>query len=150
MLDPQLALQLKDAGLEWQPMKRDNFVIPGGELADDIFTLNELTILIQPVNGEYTVMFHGSAEWALDDVLLADVVWLPSEAQLREAIELRLHGTSPELMLIWSPLGYRCAINHLNEEHAFEGATAEQSYANALLFLLQRARLAQGRWVQTA
>jgi hypothetical protein len=150
MIDPQLALQLKDAGLDWQPAKRDNFMIPGGELAHEVFTLNDLTILVQPVNGEYTVMFHGSAEWALDNVLLADVVWLPSETQLREAIQLRLRGDSPELRLAWNVVGYRCGISHLNEELAFEGQTAEQAYAHALLFLLRRERLATGRMVQSA
>jgi hypothetical protein len=150
MIDPQLALQLKDAGLDWQPTKRDNFMIPGGELAHDVFTLNDLTILVQPVNGEYTVMFHGSAEWALDNVLLADVVWLPSETQLREAIQWRLRGDSPELRLSWNSGGYRCAITHLNEVFAFEGQTAEQAYAYALLFLLRREQLARGRWVHSA
>ncbi|HEY0737354.1 MAG TPA: hypothetical protein VGD69_20725 [Herpetosiphonaceae bacterium] len=150
MIDPQLAQQLKDAGLEWQPTKRDNFMIPGGELSNEVFTLNDLTILVQPVNGEYTVMFHGSAEWALDNVLLADVVWLPSEAQLRDAIQFRLRGDTPELMLIWNPVGYRCAINHLNDEYAFEGETAERAYAYALLFLLNRERLSRGRWVHAA
>jgi hypothetical protein len=150
MIDPQLALQLKDAGLDWQPAERDNFMIPGGELADHVFTLNDLTILVQPVNGEYTVMFHGSAEWALDNVLLADVIWLPSETQLREAIQKRIGGERPALMLMWSPAGYRCTITHSEQEHVFEGATAEHVYGYALLFLLRREQLARGRWVHTA
>jgi hypothetical protein len=150
MIDPQLALQLKDAGLEWQPAKRDNFMIPGGELADEVFTLNDLTILIQPVNGEYTVMFHGSAEWALDNVLLVDVVWLPSETQLREAIQARLGGEHQGMLLRWDSTGYHCVLRHMDQEQAFDGTTAEQAYAYALLFLLRREQLANGRWVQTA
>ena len=150
MIDPKLALQLKDNGLEWQPAKRDHFMIPGGELADEVFTLNDLTILVQPVNGEYTVMFHGSAEWALDNVLLADVIWLPSETQLREAIQARLGGKTPAVTLVWNAAGYRCVARHADQEQVFEGATAEQVYGYALLFLLRSEQLAQGRWVQTA
>ncbi|HEX6287962.1 MAG TPA: hypothetical protein VFZ66_02175 [Herpetosiphonaceae bacterium] len=150
MIDPQLALQLKEAGLDWHPAKRDNFMVPGGELADEVFTLNDLTILVQPVNGEYTVMFHGTAEWALDNVLLADVIWLPSEEQLREAIQLRLGGDNPMVMLMWNPVGYRCTISHLDQEYAFDGATAEHAYAYALLFLLRREQLNRGRWVHSA
>lgn len=150
MIDPKLALQLKESGLEWQPAKRDNFMIPDGELADEVFTLNDLTILVQPVNGEYTVMFHGSAEWALDNVLLADVIWLPSETQLREAIQVRLGGERPAMTLLWDTTGYRCVVRHSDQEQLFEGMTAEQAYAYALLFLLRGERLAKGRWVQSA
>jgi hypothetical protein len=150
MIDPKLALQLKENGLEWQPAKRDNFMIPDGELADEVFTLNDQTILVQPVNGEYTVMFHGSAEWALDNVLLADVIWLPSETQLREAIQARLDGENSAVTLLWNSTDYRCMLRHADQEQVFEGATAEYVYAHALLFLLRGERLAKGRWVQTA
>jgi hypothetical protein len=141
MIDPRVALQLKQAGLEWRPTKRDNFMIPNTELAQEIFTLNDQTILIQNVKGQMTVMFHGSMEWALDDVLLADVLWLPSETQLREEVQLRLGGESPMLALQWTVDGYRCTLSHLNKEHSFEEASAEHAYALALLFLLQREQL---------
>jgi hypothetical protein len=150
MIDPKLALQLKENGLEWQPTKRDNFMIPGGELADEVFTLNDLTILVQPVNGEYTVMFHGSAEWALDNVLLADVIWLPSETQLREAIQVRLGGENPAAMLLWEPTGFRYVVRQADQEQSFTGSTAEQAYAHALLSLLRSEQLAKGRWVESA
>jgi hypothetical protein len=150
MIDPQLALQLKQAGLVWHPAKRDNFMIPGGELTDEVFTLNDQSILVQSVNGAYTVMFHGSAEWALDDVLVMDVVWLPSETQLREAIQLRLGGDTAQLTLHWNTTGYHCLLRHLEQDHAFDGLTAEQCYAHALLFLLQREQATRSRWVSSA
>lgn len=143
MIDPRVAQQLKDAGLEWRPAKHDQFMIPGGALAEDIFALNDQTILVQTVKGQLSVTFHGAAEWALDDVLLTDVLWLPSETQLREAIQLRLGGNDPSLVLRWDDHGYRCTIRHLDREHEFREATGEHAYALALLFLLQREQLAR-------
>lgn len=151
MIDPALALQLREAGLEWLPASRDNFMIPGGELANEVFSLNDQTILVQNLKGETTVTFHGSAEWALDDVLLADVVWLPTETQLREAVEQRIGGDGPSLTLQWSVDGYRCVLNHHEQQHEFAAAVAEDAYGGALLFLLQRERQGRGRrWVNTA
>ncbi len=145
MIDVRLALQLRDAGLQWRPARRDNFTLPNSDLAHEVFTLNDVTILVEKIKGEMTVTFHGSAEWALDDVRLADVVWLPTETQLREEIQLRLGGEAPSLSLHWDLNGYRCTIRHLEQEHTFQEATGEHAYAMALLFLLQRERLARAR-----
>lgn len=150
MIEPELARQLKQAGLEWHPAKRDNFMIPGGDLSEDVFTLNDQTILIQMFNDEYTVTFHGSVEWALDHVMVADVLWLPSETQLREAIQQRLGGDSA-ILLYGSQVGYRCSFIYLDQERVFQGLSAEEAYAQALLFLLRReAQPQRRRWVETA
>jgi hypothetical protein len=145
MIDLRLALQLRDAGLQWRPARRDTFTLPNSDLAHEIFTLTDVTILLENIKGELTVTFHGSAEWALDDVRLAEVVWLPSETQLREEIQLRLGGESPSLALHWTIDGFRCVIRHLDQEHAFEEASAEHAYAMALLFVLQREQLSRAR-----
>jgi hypothetical protein len=137
VLDLQLALQLKTAGLPWRPAKRDNFMIPGGDLVREIFTITDRTTLVEQFSGEWSVTFHGTMEWALDSVLLADVVWLPSETQLREEIQLRLGGDQPKVELQWTLAGYRCTLVHLEQQHLFEGTSAEDAYARALLFLLQ-------------
>lgn len=150
MIDRELARQLKEAGLEWLPTKRDNFMIPDGELANEVFTLNDQTIVVQPVKGQFMILFHGSAEWALDHVMLSDVIWLPSETQLREAIQLRLRGEAAMIALQWTPVGYRCTVSHVGQDYSFEGVDAEQVYAHALLFLLRREQLVKGRWVQSA
>ena len=151
MISPGLALQLKEAGLEWRPTKRDNFMLPGSELAHEIFTLNDQTILVEMIKGSSTVTFHGSAEWALDDILLADVLWMPSETQLRELIQQRLNGDDTGLALSWSNGDYRCTLQHVQQEYYFVAAAAEDAYAQALLFLLQREQLTSGgRWVNTA
>ena len=132
-----MAYRLKQAGLEWQPAKRDNFMIPDGDLGGEIFTLNDQTILVQSFNNEYAVTFHGSVEWALDHVMLTDVLWLPSETQLREAILQRL-GTEGMIMLYGSRIGYRCSFMFEEQERVFLGTNAEDAYAQALLYLLRR------------
>jgi hypothetical protein len=150
MIEPELARQLKQAGLEWQPTKGDTFMIPGGELAEEVFTLNDQTILIQTFNDEYAVTFHGSVEWALDHVMLADVIWLPNETQLREAIQQRLGGDGA-ILLYGSQAGYRCSFIYLDQERVFQGLRAEEAYAQALLYLLRRESQPQRRrWVETA
>lgn len=149
MIDPELAQQLRQAGLIWSPAKRDNFMIPGGDLARDVFSLNDQTILIHNVNGEYAVTFHGSVEWALDHVMLVDVVWLPTETQLREQLQRRL-GDRATVTLQASGHMYKCLI-YADGEQTFTGATAEQAYGNALLYLLQHAESDQGpQWVEAA
>ncbi len=137
VLDFQLALQLKEAGLPWQPSKRDNFTLPHSDLSHEIFTITDRTTLVERFSGEWTVTFHGTTEWALDLVLLSDLVWLPSETQLREAIQLRLSGEQPMVTLEWRLEGYRCKLVHFDQQYSFDGVTAEEAYAHALLFLLR-------------
>lgn len=151
MIDAGLARRLKDAGLEWRPARHDNFMIPGGELASEVFSLNDQTILIENIKNRTTVTFHGSAEWALDDVLLADVVWLPTETQLRDAIQMRLSGSTAAIELLWNADGYRCTIVHHDSEYEFIADSGPNAYGRALLFLLQREEQTRGgRWVNTA
>jgi hypothetical protein len=151
MIDPATARQLKEAGLEWQPAMRDHFMVPDSDLAKEIFTINDQSIVVQNVNGEFMIMFHGAAEWALDQVLVADLVWLPSEAQLREAIQQRLIGDGRGMALEWTPDGYRCTIQHLDQHQSFDAASAEDAYAAALLVLLNHERRFRGsRLVKSA
>lgn len=143
MLDSGMALQLKQAGLQWQPAERDVFMLPDSELG--VFTVSDRTTLIQQINGQWMVTFHGVVEWALDSVLLSEVVWLPTETQLREAIQLRLGGVAPAVTLQWNDAGYRCTLHHLGKAHTFAQPTAEDTYAQALLFLLQNVSGAEQR-----
>lgn len=137
MLNLDLALELKSAGLEWRPAERDLFVLPDSELSHEPFMVSDRTTLVQHINGEWTVTFHGVVEWALDSVLLADVVWIPTETQLREQIQLRLGGEQPSITLEWRLAGYRCTLHHFDQQHTFQAPSAEEAYARALIFLLQ-------------
>jgi hypothetical protein len=136
LIDIELARRLKRAGLPWSPAERDCFLVPDRGLDDQVFVVNRLTTLIQNYKGQPTVTFHGTSEWALDDVLLAEVVWLPSEGQLREAIAERIGPDAP-LRLDRTSRGYRCQIADTAQMREFEAMRAEDAYALALLALLE-------------
>jgi hypothetical protein len=140
MLSLSLARQLKAAGLAWTPAKNDFFAVPDRELDDLIFVISDMTVMVEEVGGQLAVTFHGAVEWALDHVLLAELVWLPTETQLREALEQRLVGEpQPALSLVSTPDGYRCEIRYRGQTLVFEGFGVSEIYALALLHILQEA-----------
>lgn len=135
MISLELARQLHEAGLTWQPAERDLFALPGRDMDEQIFVVSPLPALVQRVNGYPVVAFQASAEWALDYVMLVDALWLPSEAQLREQIAARLEAGSP-LRLERTVSGYRCTVSLAGAPRAFEGVSASNAYGQALLALL--------------
>ena len=146
MISAELAQRLKQAGLQWLPSERDFFMIPGHQLDNQVFVLSQFTGLVQLVNGNPVISFHGTTEWALDYILLAETVWLPSETQLRELIVFMI-GTDAPMRLDRTPAGYRCQIAVRERMLEFDAAAAEDAYAQALIYLLQGQ---QGPTVKTA
>jgi hypothetical protein len=136
MLDLALAQRLKQAGLQWWPAERDFFAIPDHQMDGQIFVVSQLTALVQLINGQPAITFHGTSEWALDFVLLADTLWLPSESQLREAIMFLL-GPQAQLRLEHDEGVYRCAITIGEGMRDFAASGAEDAYAEALISLLE-------------
>jgi hypothetical protein len=138
MLSLTLAKELKSAGLAWTPAKNDFFAIPEPGLDDGVYVISDMTVLVELLKGELAVMFHGAVEWALDHMLIADLVWLPTETQLREQVEQRLVG-EPEstLQLTSAADGYRCDVHFRGERLAFEAFGVSEVYALALLHLLR-------------
>ena len=68
------------------------------------------------------------------------MVWIPREDQLREMIENRLMGeTQPAVLFCTTEYGYRCDIHHHGETLTFEQFGAGETYAAALLHLLDPA-----------
>jgi hypothetical protein len=136
-----LARQLKAAGLTWTPAKNDFFAIPDRDLDDVIFVISDMTVLVEKLRGQLAVTFHGAVEWALDHMMIADLVWLPTETQLRELLEQRLVGEpQPALSLVSTRAGYRCRIQVEGEQLTFEGFGVSEVYAIALLHLLSSER----------
>lgn len=133
MLSLELARKLAEAGLIWTPQDHDTFVIPDAGMDQKLFVIGELQTSIQPYFGVPHIMFHGSSEWALDQVMVEEAVWMPSETQLRHAIEKRMPDAT--YVLERQGEGYRCAVVGISGN----GATypsAEDAYASALLHLL--------------
>jgi hypothetical protein len=135
MISLELAQQLRDAGLAWQPAERDFFVLPGREMDTQVFVVSQLPAMVQSYNGHPVVTFHASVEWALDYVYLGEALWLPDECQLRGALVARLPRHTP-LSLEWDGEGYRCTVELAGQPQAFAARDAETAYARALLAAL--------------
>jgi hypothetical protein len=137
MISLSTALLLKSAGLTWLPALHDFFAIPGRGLDDQVFVISDVMAEIEVRNNLPLVTFQGTAEWALDYVMTSEVVWLPSESQLRSAVVRHLAGETPPAMLFSNLAdGYRLEIRFRGESIAFENAEASEAYAAALLYLL--------------
>jgi hypothetical protein len=137
MISLALAQQLRNAGLTWQPAERDLFALPDREMDEQIFVISVLPAMLQLHGGQPAVAFLASAEWALDYVLLGEVVWLPTEAQLRKALEAQI---APEAGLTLSRRmdGYCCTVEIAGSDREFDGPDAESAYALALLAVLEQ------------
>jgi hypothetical protein len=129
MIPVALAQQLREAGLRWKPARGDRFVVPDREMDDDVFVLSDMTIEVHALPEGTVIGFNGTVEWALDDVDIAEAVWLPHEDQLRSLL-----GAGFERLERDSD-GYRVYCRR----GSFTAPTAEQAYALALLDLVRAA-----------
>ena len=132
MISEYLATALKEAGLEWNPQGHDRFVIPERELDGDVFSINDLSIEVQKLAGREAIMFNGTVEWALDWIHTGEVVWLPTEEQLRDALGRRF------VALEATTSGYRCVIRIGDTTESFTATRAVDAYGQALLACLER------------
>lgn len=136
MIDTELAGELKRAGLAWQPAERDCFSVPDSQLDGQVFVLSQLTTQVEVLKGRPALTFHGSSEWALDYLFTTEAVWLPSETQLRMAIE-RIAGQDAAMVLARTASGYHCRVTQGEMAWEGAGAGAEEAYAHTLLALLK-------------
>jgi hypothetical protein len=136
VISSELAMRLKQAGLEWRPAERDFFMMPEHNLDEQIFVVSALPALVQNFHSEMSITFHGSIEWALDYVLLSEAVWLPAETQLRMLLADAI-GTDAPLRLDRTAAGYRLQIASGADLLEFDAADAEDAYALALLHVLK-------------
>jgi len=135
MISVAYAKRLRAAGLVWRPRQFDFFHIPDRDLDERIFVIADLSVDVQPLaDGIAAITFIGAVEWSLDYILQQDVVWLPTEAQMRARL-----GTAVET-LERTDGGWACvmAIDGVRERH--EASTASDAYAAAALALLERGR----------
>jgi len=131
VIDLELATDLRDAGLAWTPGVHDRFAIPGHDLDDRVFALNDMSTEIRRFGDESAIMFNGAVEWSLDWIMREKVVWLPTEAQLRAALGRRFVSLSR------AGAAYVCRAESREGLSEFTGASAEEAYALALLDLLR-------------
>jgi hypothetical protein len=139
MISLPLAISLKQAGLVWKAGINDFFAIPDRDMDDRVFVISELLANLNIFRGWPVVTFHGTAEWALDYILTAEVVWLPREDQLRQAIlESSQIGTVKTLQLTFDGQNHRCTLLLDKETISVNAPSAAEAYGQILLQLLER------------
>jgi hypothetical protein len=135
VLSVQLAKELRRAGLVWKPALFDFFHIPERDLDDRRFVIADMSIDIQILaDGIGAITFNGAVEWSLDYILTQDVVWLPTESQLRELLSDQFTG------LQRTESGFRVSVSDEAGAHDFDAPTAADAYGMALLEALSTDR----------
>jgi hypothetical protein len=132
MLTIELARRLTDAGLTWEPVSGDRFVVPVKGMEEDVFVISEITVDVHHFSTGDVIGFNGTTEWALDSVEQDKVVWLPREDQLRDLLG--------EAFVALEQLegGYAVSVRAPSgavERHA--DIDAERAYARALIAQLE-------------
>lgn len=135
MISVELARVLRDRGLVWTPARYDVFFIPDRGLDDRVFVLSDMTIDVQHLAGGAAIMFNGAVEWSLDSILHGEVVWLPTEAQLRGLLGDRL------VSLTRDDGEYVCAVDVGDEVVEYRDSGASNAYGQAVLALIELGRL---------
>lgn len=131
MLSVALAKELRAAGLTWRPRQFDFFHIPDRDL-DRLFVVADLSVDIQPLaDGIAAITFNGAVEWSLDYILQQDVVWVPTESQLRERLGDRLQR------LTVSDGVWECTVDVGGQSRSHRASSAEDAYGAALLSLIR-------------
>ena len=138
MLSIATARALREAGLTWKPAQLDFFAIPDRGLDERTFVINDLPASTADLLGEAIITFDGAVEWALDYVPSGEVLWLPSEAQLRERLVAALASEPEAALRLTSADGlHRCETRFRGEPLAAEAADAADAYGAVLLFVLR-------------
>src|SRR3712207_5053473 len=130
VLSVEVARALRDAGLQWTPARGDSFVMPDRGMDSDVFVLSDMTIEVHQFPAGPVIGFNGTTEWALDSVAQSEALWVPAEHQLRELLGDAFAGLAP------TGDGYRVTLRIDAVTTGYDGASAAEAYARALLHLL--------------
>lgn len=129
MISVELAAELRDAGVRWDPEPGDRFVIPGRQMDDEIFVVSTMVIDVAEAPAGPIIRFNGTVEWAIDSILQSETLWIPTESQLRNL----LGGAFRDLSRLNGR--YEVGLRVMDRDVRISGDDAEDAYANALLFL---------------
>ncbi|MBT0773918.1 pilus assembly protein CpaE [Kineosporia sp. J2-2] len=134
MLDLGLARRLREAGLAWNPLPGDRFVLPDRGMDDEVFVVSHMVVEIHDTPGGQVIGFNGTTEWALDSLEQRQVLWMPRETQLRELLGDRF------VALESVTGGFAVTLQLGDDENTRTvreaDSDAESAYARALLTVL--------------
>lgn len=128
-----LARRLRAAGLTWTPQEGDRFHIPDRGFGDRVWAISEMVIEERrDILGRKELAFNGTVEWALDSIFENEVVWVPTEGQLRHLLGDRFVALTRE-----DDGSHSCVIRVEEIPTTFTADTAADAYAQALLATLE-------------
>jgi hypothetical protein len=127
MISVDLARDLRDAGLHWVPTNGDIFFIPDRGLDQERYAIADMVVDVRVVQGGRQIAFNGAVEWALDAIAQHEVVWLPSETQLRELLGERFAALRADGGF------FTCEAMIDGTDLSYQAATAADAYGKALL-----------------
>ncbi len=127
MISIDLALRLKEAGVVWTPASGDRFVVLDRDMDDLVFAVSDMVVEVMELPTGRILAFNGTTEWALDDIEEREVVWLPSEDQLRTMLGAAF------VALESIPGGFVVRVTQNGSEERHVDLDAESAYARAVL-----------------
>jgi hypothetical protein len=125
------ASELAARGLPWRPGSGDRFFVPDRDLDDEVFVVSGMSIEVSDLPSGAEVRFNGTVEWALDSIAQSEVIWLPREEQMREALGehfRRLESVTGGFAVV--------LVEPSDAEVRHVDIDAERAYARALLSVL--------------
>ena len=132
MITRELAVELARRGLPWRPASGDRFHVPDRDLDDEVFVVSGMSIEVSDLPSGTEMRFNGTVEWALDSIAQSEVIWLPREEQMRDALGdrfLRLESVTGGFAVVLDDAGAGGESRHVDID-------AERAYARALLSVL--------------
>ena len=86
MISLSIARHLKEAGLSWTQAVNDYFAGTDRGLDNPIFVISDVMVTMVIRHYLSVVTVQETVAWALDNLLVSEVVWMPREDQVRENI----------------------------------------------------------------
>ncbi len=129
MISLDLARRLAAGGVRWEPTEGDRFAIPDKGMDATVFVVATMVVDVVGTSGRNLLRFNGTVEWALDSILQEEVVWLPSEEQLRGLLGGAFRSLRRE------DAGYRVDLQVAGRAVSASATGAADAYARAVLLL---------------
>ena len=130
MINRELAETLAACRFPHQSGRGDRFLVPDRDLDEEVFVVSGMSVEVSDLPTGPEMRFNGTVEWALDSIGQHEVIWLPREDQLRDALGDRFDRLE---RLDGATGGYAVV---LVDGARYVDIEAERAYARALLAVL--------------